>query len=840
MDSLVIPIKRAVGSKDPKARKMIKAFVVVTARRHSSEGLETKYKWIWKDEDPEQVLDQNSIGLMCLPDGVESILSDTKPCQDVEDYLEPEGKFHSFLVTRENGHRFYGSSLISCRTDQVTGHVVIESYCLVTTIPFVVAMEKLLRYFVLLNLESQTIQRICKLRLPANGKCLKLLLPDIDKRGKPFQWQVPDNVFIFRGTSDFPLLDHPLRHLFSNVLNPHNFILIMCAALLEFQVLIISKDYQEMMSVSECLTALLLPFQWQHVYVPILPSQLGLHYLDAPTPYIMGINAEVYATACSSFPSLSTHTSQVRVFCSDNRIEFIPGSDLEMEGFHGDISLHSLLPPFLVKLMEDVETVLKSNMKLVTQETRIRSKSLVLERVTQVARKHQLFDTTFNYVDDLKLNHVLRVLFTTTLEQNLLRDCDKFVISCSTSTCNSGVKFDSVSFLSDQPEVLVPFFSKFLETQMFASLIDVRFKNPSSNRCMRTSTFLDGKQKETGFSMDNLQQLKESVDKVFDGAFEDATAVDLNESDLSKSCVSPRSQRKVYKNLHTMSNNTTTTPPTTTTVNNNHISSNHSVVPGSSSEAVEMTSLASEDENNWRIIESLLKETRTKTKRILLEKMGREGDGSLIQPAFGSSDEGVEGNALITSLCDLIERVWSHGALMTSSGSYFWDSLSSYSREQVNGVQEDRLSMVLNSVDTRGSYSLISSSSGSRSTPASPMKSRSSILHHHSLMEPLPVSLLRDILSVQRMNDVKTDLGKSRVFIRLSLERKCLSQHLRELLDHQDLEESYEKHSFLRSEEEKEQFLTHLLTLNAVDLLCFTHSFTTSFLSEYVSFETFL
>lgn len=40
----------------------------------------------------------------------------------------------------------------------------------------------------------------------------------------------------------------------------------------------------------------------------------------------------------------------------------------------------------------------------------------------------------------------------------------------------------------------------------------------------------------------------------------------------------------------------------------------------------------------------------------------------------------------------------------------------------------------------------------------------------------------------------------------------------------------------MRCEEEREQFLTHLLTLNAVDLMCFTNTFTTSVLRMFSSF----
>lgn len=42
------------------------------------------------------------------------------------------------------------------------------------------------------------------------------------------------------------------------------------------------------MLVAESMTAILFPFIWQHVYVPILPTALS-HFLDAPVPFLMGI-----------------------------------------------------------------------------------------------------------------------------------------------------------------------------------------------------------------------------------------------------------------------------------------------------------------------------------------------------------------------------------------------------------------------------------------------------------------------------------------------------------------------------------------------------------------------
>lgn len=48
------------------------------------------------------------------------------------------------------------------------------------------------------------------------------------------------------------------------------------------------------MIVGECITSLLFPFIWPHVYAPILPAALH-HFLDAPVPFVMGLHAECEA-----------------------------------------------------------------------------------------------------------------------------------------------------------------------------------------------------------------------------------------------------------------------------------------------------------------------------------------------------------------------------------------------------------------------------------------------------------------------------------------------------------------------------------------------------------------
>ena len=83
--------------------------------------------------------------------------------------------------------------------------------------------------------------------------------------------------------------------------------------------------------------------------------------------------------------------------------------------------------------------------------------------------------------------------------------------------------------------------------------------------------------------------------------------------------------------------------------------------------------------------------------------------------------------------------------------------------------------------------------------------------------------------NVQNMTDIKTQLGYARAWVRLCLEKKLLFQHLTTLLSEEALLRTlYKRYAFLRCDDERDQFLYYLLSLNAVDYHCFTHTYTTS------------
>ncbi|ONK68944.1 uncharacterized protein A4U43_C05F17670, partial [Asparagus officinalis] len=75
-------------------------------------------------------------------------------------------------------------------------------------------------------------------------------------------------------------------------LDVDNLIRLFTAVLLERRILLRSNKYTLLTLVFEAICHLIYPFRWQHVYIPLLFFS-GVDYIDAPTPYMMGLHSGV-------------------------------------------------------------------------------------------------------------------------------------------------------------------------------------------------------------------------------------------------------------------------------------------------------------------------------------------------------------------------------------------------------------------------------------------------------------------------------------------------------------------------------------------------------------------
>lgn len=931
--------------------------------------------------------DNHAVQMLCLPRGLQF--------RTQKHVLEP--KFHPFLVTKEDGSRAHGFAYVFYEevnskqictamhtlqsvylTEMSSSHAkaasgatpdkrdtrslprqfrlsapkspaalhfyditkdqlyVTKCIALVGQHPYVNSAKKFLkglyRFFIQcesggVSLESHVYNLLYEVPAPPHGRCVAFSC-----FGKMQVCQCPTS-------QELPLFVYSLKEFFT-VLNVESVVQLLTCVLLENQIILVSSDYYKLMLVAESICALMFPFVWQHVYVPILPASLH-HFLDAPVPFIMGLQCSNdsrdtiqipnEANLClvdvdegtvevpedlPQFPhkvdfiheltqlllkwevpagkldrNLNEHHSQYK-YRRRRKCSWSHDSDSGVSSTEGSISgSHSSitsLPPSSVASSTSPAQGPPSSSRSHHFDTLHLSPQL--REITAIARKAGVYDgeevdgvrreRENEMLEDLKLNNAVREVF---LNRFVHMFCayDHFVIqpnchemdmeqwlSCRESMQN----FDKATFLSDQPEAHLPFLSRFIESQMFTTLVDnkilsnwgkhdtnlrvfdlrIRFlrdryddslvRTPSYEPCTtirETEQILEKRMSHIDYrapAPQPMDPLAESCTQFNPGHFPLLDRIALNkEPHKSKKRSSHAWRRRERQERH---------------LEHTGLSSDqrdrimHDAKSKLQPKLADM-SPAHMAQTNWNFVEQLLKECKTRTKRMLVEKMGSEavelghGEGSLV---------GVEENTLIASLCDLLERVWAHGLQSKQGKSALWSHLLNYQElEECNDstkpVNPNFLSPDLSTMALE-----------TESAPASPTKSPSNTnsLRKKSLQErwpsdrsierrsrqsesgvptlrPLPISITFDMRNVLAMTEIKTHIGYARAWVRLSLEKKVLSKNLTTLLSDSELLRSlYKRYAFLRCDDEKEQFLSYLLSLNAVDYFCFTNTYTTT------------
>ncbi|XP_004570943.2 DENN domain-containing protein 5B isoform X6 [Maylandia zebra] len=879
--------------------------------------------------------DQDAVNMLCMPKGLSF--------RTQADQREPQ--FHSFIITKEDGSRTYGfvhtfyeevtspqicsamqtlyqmhnaeqtnaassSSSSSSSMDSLASSLddgysptsssssslsraagsydssrdtlyVSKALCLITPMPFMHACRRFLAQMhsaVIaatappLPLESYVYNILYEVPLPALGRSLK------------FHGIYESIVCQRPGPGELPLADFPLAEAFS-LLGVENLVQVFTCTLLEMQILLYSQDYQRLMTVAEGITTLLFPFQWQHVYVPILPASL-LHFLDAPVPYLMGLQSkegtdrsklELPQEANLCFVDIDNHSIELPEDFPQfpNKTEFIqeltevllsfgfsantgapprtrssPGStsstpgrerksatlrQLEDDGRNGNLAGEELV---VLELLQGNATL--ERLQALTKRTGVTVARVEALRAGVKGQPTDGGNQTGGEEEELrkaKLNVQLREVFASRFT-TMFADYESFVIQ-SAPDLESWLtnreqmhNFDKASFLSDQPEPYLPFLSHFIETQMFATFIDNKIMSQWEEKEPMLHVFDTRIDKARLYNI-RAPSLRSSCYQRCSILKESAQAIEQRLMKIDHTAIHPhlldmkigqgKYEQGFFPKLQTEvlntgpSNNKWCHKATTAQRRKDrhrqqteHLTLDNDLKEKYMQEARSLgknlrqpklsdLSPAVIAQTNWKFVEGLLKECRMKTKRMLVEKMGREA----VELGHGeASITGLEENTLIASLCDLLERIWSHGLQVKQGKSALWSHLLHYqAREEMLAQQAD--SPAPRFLERR--------------------KSDSSIA-----MPSLRVSLIQDMRHIQSMSEIKTDVGRARAWIRLSLEKKLLSQHLKQLLSRQALTKKlYKRYAFLRCEEEKEQFLFHLLSLNAVDYFCFTSVFTT-------------
>ncbi|XP_025268811.1 DENN domain-containing protein 5B isoform X2 [Camponotus floridanus] len=928
----------------------------------------------YPDSVPWNPFDEHAVCMLCLPSGLRF--------RTQKHSVEPT--FHSFVLTKEDGHRTYGFSLVfyeECRNRKICaamqtlqamhitelssgqngtpptarkgqdGHntrslprhfklsahspgaalgyydsikdklLVTKSISLLCQQPYLYAAKTFLTNLYKcvprhpgpgLSLESYVYNILYNVPVPLSGKSLKFFVPN-DEPAK-----LPLELVIYQPSPllELPMLDYPLKDIFT-WLGADCLIQLFTCVLLENQVLLRSADFHKLMVVSECITALLFPFSWQHVYVPILPASLH-HFLDAPVPFIMGLHAQSEggvlkiaseANLCyvdidkqSSqfpeelpvFPYKMQFITEIRALLNKYKVPHSGKTDnMVINYYNGDIMTSSLTLPgsgfHLPRRKHSLHDVLdwdrpEPEPQSDNLQRTIDKKLVNVDDIdpTEDIMSEKILTPQEEYRETLDFNNAVREIFLNRFVQ-MFSSYEHFVIQPSQdkdewiNNRDSMHVFDKATFLSDQPTPHLPFLSRFLETQMFASLVDSKVMSTWSELDCNIKVFdqrISALKKKVGESIirsmryepytnitDTQQILKQRLTNVdfetnppteilphraaYFRSFPLLDNVVLNKEPAQSSRRGQTQWKYKMKSMDT---------------NGKPVTPQESQSPRPQTKLSTDMSPALIAQANWTFVEKLLKDCKSKTKRMLVEKMGSE---AVALGHGGESLSDVEENTLVASLCDLLERVWSHGLQNKQGKSALWSHLTMYQEsEECNDATKsidanflspakkspnkffgipDRLVSSLRgkSIIEIASYikeNLNDLSNLQLETDVSPTRGtdkykspgeRKTVGPEH--LRPLPDSLIFDIRNVQAMTDIKTHIGYARAWVRLALEKKLLSRHLKTLLsDSALLRSQYKRSAFLRCEEEKEQFLYHLLTLNAVDYFCFTNNYPTT------------
>lgn len=631
---------------------------------------------------------------------------------------------------------------------------------------------------------------------------------------------------------ELPIFDYPLLDFF-DILGIEPAIKLLTCVMLEHQTLVFSSDCQKLMLVCESIISLIYPFDYPHVYVPILPPMLE-NFLDAPVPYIMGLvrrspDINIYNRAAVCIVDIDNNELELpeelpQFPYEEDLIQEIQDLIVEYGGTEGASMLKS-------QATEQLEMI---------NDNRIIDSTV--ERLNQMIQQFENMGAgggknRQTHKEKMILNAAVREVFVHRFG-HMFHSFEHFVIVNDEQDLNltpqsdTPQNFDKISFLSDQIQAHLPFLSRFLETQAFSNFVDGHVQSIESGTAFQTAFEVRLRNLNYQFG-ENL--VRTPTYERYDGS---AKKIELLKHRFQKVelTVSPQKSNRRTSNSHRqvtpgifpnlepslfekrLPDNSTTAVFIKGDRRSKLLDVN--LVPPQKI-AMLSPSQSSIAETNWKFVNQLLKETKQKTKRILLEKLGQEavewGHGKI-----GFS--GTEENMLVGSLCDLIERIWAHGLQTRHKKCAFWSFLYKYSRHN------DRSVKLRGSLGTQAfCIPFISSKPHLLADNARPVQV---VLYApRQRDEDSDSHILAIMHNVTTIHEIKTEIGYSRAWIRLALEQKVLASHLSTMIKDLPLLRSlYKRYAYLRCEDEKEQTLYYLQTLNAVDFSCFTNAYRNSFM----------
>ncbi|RDD45208.1 DENN domain-containing protein 5B [Trichoplax sp. H2] len=421
------------------------------------------------------------------------------------------------------------------------------------------------------------------------------------------------------------------------------------------------------------------------------------------------------------------------------------------------------------------------------------------------------------------------------------------------------VVFDRNEFLIDQPTAISQFISAFIQSQMFATFID-SYSKPSGQYYQETiahTTIFDkytdavkqqleemdwfnenfitsvcnkmaSNSEDNSYKIIQLSGPKQDSNNIY--AIKAMTSSD-SESDLEEQTLS----KPLIKKLPLAAMRRRFSLPVQSLSSKKIPSSNY--IPD------KVTKSNTGAEFHEIIVDTMMKEIASKTKAVILDKLSSE---DALQDYYGDVEE-VKEKTLIKILYEMLERTFNHGIAekSMSNESVLWKHLSRYRSSFIRGRRGGVVSGAISNrsvpTATNGcSYVAIVSIKRhlSENILTLPLNSyeteilgekRDHISEIKRILRRMveKPSLIEDLTAIAEMKEIGTDVGYVKAFLRLALEKKCLSNHLKELVERDDyfLVSQYKECALIHNQDARHQLFMHLLSFSLFNFRCMTTSY---------------
>lgn len=344
----------------------------------------------------------------------------------------------SFVLTESNGEKRWGY----CH------RVFPQCFCIVSYLPCFSIFSKILKKVIKLHQNAPPgmpfsactmfLRAIYEQPLPQPGGTLQFTVeyPATSSAAK----KAKTEHYTFRRPDDSDsLLDHVNFRPLVTLLSPDNILAAFASLLVERRIIFISERVSTLSACVQACVAILYPFSWQHVFIPVLPASL-LSFCCAPMPFVVG----VLRSSVEELQEMSRNMEDVVIVDLDDDRVIPPGSQ--------DTDA-ALLPPFVAPLRATIEDVSKRTRNRMTLTNLSSNSNRKLPKDSTAA----LSNAFIGFMVDLLASYR-----------------DYIVISPGSADEGSFPEFNREGFLENAVKETRPLLELITETQMFSMFIEQR------------------------------------------------------------------------------------------------------------------------------------------------------------------------------------------------------------------------------------------------------------------------------------------------------------------------------------------------------------------------------